>query len=147
MIPPGSAAACSVQADGGWIGKRVVQKYAGFKLKLGNQEFEPNEIAIYRVEKASGAIVWLQAEGQSLFGWARTDQIVPVEEAIAFFTDATQANPEDVSAFTMRGAVWRLAKHDFDKALADYNEAIRIDRRSALFIHQPGTGVARQEGA
>jgi hypothetical protein len=41
------------QADNGWVGKRVVQKYERFRLKLENQVVDTKRrLETYRVEHA-----------------------------------------------------------------------------------------------
>ena len=130
--------AAPAQPNGGWIGKRVVQKYASFKLKNGNQVIDTKGITTYRVEKASGALLWLKAEGQDPSGWAPADQVVRIDEAMAFFTDAIRANPGDAHGYAMRATIWREVKHDFDNALRDYDEALRLDQTNAYFFRYRG---------
>jgi tetratricopeptide (TPR) repeat protein len=111
-------------ANNDWIGKRVVQKYANFQLKIEKQVINQNEIEIYRVEQVNGSWMWLYAPGIS--GWAPTDQVVPVDQAVEFFTNHLRANPGDPHGYTMRAFVWVSEKKELDIALADYNEAIRL---------------------
>ena len=46
-------------------------------------------------------------------------------------------NPKGAVAYLNRGNVW-LLKHEYDKAIADYNEAIRIDPRYAIAYNNRG---------
>jgi hypothetical protein len=92
-------------ADGGWVGKRVVQKYRDFQLKVERQVIDrKGRLQTYRVEQGNGPWLWLHAPGMS--GWALADQIVPVDQAIELFTDYILANPDDAFAFSMRGTLW-----------------------------------------
>jgi tetratricopeptide (TPR) repeat protein len=113
------------QADSGWIGKRVVQKHRGFQLRIENQVIEPKGLATYRVEQVNGPWLWLRAK--ELSGWAPADQVVPIEQAIEFFTDYIRANPGDPHGYTLRATIWWREKKELDIALADCNEAIRLD--------------------
>jgi hypothetical protein len=61
----GTPPALHAQADQGWVGKRVVQRYSGFKLKIENQVIDPKAIETYRVEQISGP--WLGVQRQTLF--------------------------------------------------------------------------------
>ena len=112
-----------------WIGKRVVPKYRGFRLKIENQVIDPRTIETYRVEQVNGPSLRLYAT--QLNGWSPADQVVPVEQAIEFFTDYIRSNPGDAHGYIMRAMVWRTEKKEFDIALGDCNEAIRLDPTSA----------------
>src|SRR5262249_55169938 len=78
--------ALHAQAENGWIGKRVVQKYSKLTLKIEDQVIDTKtRIEIYRVEQVNGPWIWLSAP--EISGWALADHVVPVEQAIEFFTD------------------------------------------------------------
>ena len=49
------------------------------------------------------------------------------------------------SAYIDRGDAWR-ARESYDKAIADYTEAIRLDPKDGLGLRQPRRRLARQEG-
>ena len=59
----GEPAAHSATVDDGWIGKRVVQKYARFDLKIENRIIVPKVLAVYRVERINGALALAGTEG------------------------------------------------------------------------------------
>jgi tetratricopeptide (TPR) repeat protein len=82
-------------------------------------------IATYHVDQVKGPWLWLRAEG--LEGWTLAKEVVPVEDAIHHFSDHIQAHPNDPFGYIMRGMIWREQWHELDKALTDYNEAIRLD--------------------
>ena len=65
-----------------------------------------------------------------LAGWAPADDVVPVDQAIDFFTQRSRANPSDIHAYTMRAIIWQ-SRNEHDIALADYTEAIRVDPTQA----------------
>jgi tetratricopeptide (TPR) repeat protein len=123
LAPPVTRGQAPVGND--WIGKRVVQKYAGFRLQIENQVIEPKAINTYRVEQVNGPWLWLYATQTN--GWALADQVVPVEQAIEFFTQYIRANPGDAHGYVMRAIIWHREKKELDIALGDYNEAIRLD--------------------
>ncbi len=129
--------ALPAQAENGWIGTRVVQKYPGFQLRIENQAIDPKLILTYVVEQANGPWLWLKSESEGISGWAAADQVVPVEDAIAFFTDYIRANPGDDWGYLMRSIIW-LEKKEIDIALGDLNEAIRLDPTGAYLWHGRG---------
>ena len=120
-----------------WIGKRVVPKYRGFTLKIENQVIDPKgAIEIYRVEQVNGPSLRLHAT--QLNGWAPADQVVPVEQAIEFFTDYIRSHPGDAYGYTMRAHNLAIEKKELDIALGDYNEAIRLDPTNAYAYNNRG---------
>ena len=54
------------------------------------------------------------------------DRVAALNKVVRFFSDKIQQDPTDAKAFSERGAA-RQALCDFDKAIADYDEAIRLD--------------------
>ncbi len=128
LAPADSEAQQPVGND--WIGKRVVPKYQDFRLKIENQVIDlKRRIETYRVEQVNGP--WLRLYANQLNGWATADQVVPVEQAIEFFTNYIRSNPDDAHGYSMRGFIWRKERRALDIALRDYNEAIRLDPASA----------------
>jgi tetratricopeptide (TPR) repeat protein len=114
------------QTNQGWIGKRVVQKSREFRLRIDKKVVSSRSIQFYRVEKIDGRRVLLKSEESRLSGWALTDDVVPADEAISFFTSRVRVNPRDVFSFVMRAQVQR-EKKELDAALADYDKAVRLD--------------------
>jgi tetratricopeptide (TPR) repeat protein len=127
------------QADNGWVGKRVVQKFDNFTLRIGNQVVDRSgeTIEFYRVEETNGPRLRLKVEGQGLNGWATVNDVVPVEQGIEFFTNQVRANPQDAHSYVMRALLWR-DKNELDNALRDYNEAIRLEPTHAWIFNWRG---------
>jgi tetratricopeptide (TPR) repeat protein len=120
------------QTGPSWIGTRAVQTHKDFALQ---QEGQPgdrtkNAVYIYVVERSKDTLVWIRAEGKGPSGWADRAELVPIEEAIEFFTERIRANPHDAFSHFMRARIW-LEKKESDKAIADYTEAIRFDPKDA----------------
>jgi tetratricopeptide (TPR) repeat protein len=121
-----------------------VPKYAGFWHKIGNQVLDPKWIATYRVEQVNGPWLWLYAT--ELNGWVPADHVVPVEQAIEFFTDYIRSNPGDAFGYIMRARFWREERKELDIALGDYNEAIRLDPTTAgVYNHRGLAWIAKKE--
>ena len=120
------------QAVTDWVGKRVVPRSRTFVLRLDGEPVDGSGkvIAIYRVERADdGPSLWLQAEGHRLSGWAKADEVVPVERAVDVFAEEVRAHPRDAFPYLMRAFV----QHDqgkIDAALHDYDQAVRLDPQS-----------------
>ena len=58
-------------------------------------------------------------------------------------TTSIRINPKYAKSFNNRGNVWK-DKGDLDRAIADYNEAIRLDREIRARLCQPRRRVGRQ---
>jgi tetratricopeptide (TPR) repeat protein len=120
-----------------WVGKRVVQKHADLRLRIERRVVNTkNRLEIYRVEQVNGPWLWLHA--RELSGWVPANQVVPVEQAIDFFTEYIRTNLAGGFGYAMRAKIWRVEKKDVDKALADCNEAIRLDPTRAYGYYNRG---------
>jgi tetratricopeptide (TPR) repeat protein len=131
--------------EGSWVGKRVVQKYRDFQLKVENQVVNrKGRLETYRVEHVNGPWLWLHSTGLS--GWALADQVLPVERAIEFFTDHIRVNPRDAYGYSMRGTLWLYEKQELDSALDDYNNAMQLDPTNvAVFVNRGNAWSERKE--
>jgi tetratricopeptide (TPR) repeat protein len=136
LVAPRSTLA---QPDPGWIGKRVVPARKDFTLEQQGQPAHRtnNPISIYVVERSEGARLWIKAEGNGPSGWAAPDQLVRVDAATEFFTSRIRAKPRDAFSYFMRAWIWQ-DKKEYDKAIADYTEAIRLDPNDARAFRNRG---------
>jgi hypothetical protein len=108
------------QAVNDWVGKRVLPRSRDFQIrcdeKVGGQH--GFEMGICRVMKVDGRKLWLATEEKKpRTGWVLSDQVVLLDESIPFVRDQIQAHPQ--------------VPFPFDKAIADYTEAIRLDPANA----------------
>jgi len=137
------------QAENNWIGKRVITQY-GTVLQVGNQVVddagrgknlargrEQQAFRIYKVEQANGPWLWLVAEGSNVKGWAPAANVILFDQAIDYITNLIRANPGASSNYLWRANVWE-ARKEFDIAIADYNEAIRLDPGDATAYNNRG---------
>ena len=109
-----------------WVGQKVVRKSLT-PLRVGNQIVDQGgTFGIYKVEQVNGDWLWLVAGGVS--GWVRSGEVVPFDKAIDYYTQEIRANPDSSYAYMRRGIIW-AEKGESDIALADFNEAIRLDPR------------------
>ena len=104
------------------VGQRVVLKYKQ-PLKMGSVIVEPKDYRAYTVEGTDGDWLWLASGGVS--GWVPKGGVIPLNEAIGFYTQEIAKNPNPWNAYLYRGFVWDL-KHEYDNAIRDYSQAIQI---------------------
>jgi tetratricopeptide (TPR) repeat protein len=114
-----------------WIGRRVVQRFNNLTLRIEDRVIDRKRVIhFYMVEQTNGPWLWVRAENNGFSGWAKVDEMVPVDEGIDFFTRRIRENPSDVFSYMMRGTLWQ-DKHDHQKALSDFGEAIRLSPNDA----------------
>ena len=154
VVLPGDYIVARAQqpAENSHVGKRVITQ-PGTVLKVGNQVVDDeglgkerargknqNEFRTYMVKQANGPWLWLVAEGSSAKGWAPAANVILFDQAIDYITGQIRANPGDWAKYVWRANVW-LKQKELDTAIADYNEAIRLNPGSAGVAHQ-GRGRA-----
>jgi tetratricopeptide (TPR) repeat protein len=134
-----------------WIGKTVFPRGSGLYLDMAA---EPNEkfakgggpllnLISYRVYDERPEHIQVRTrEGAS--GWLKKLDVVPLEEAVAFFSKQIETNPNDLNAYNRRGAAWR-AKGEYDAALRDATEALRLGPSAALYNNRALIWTAKKE--
>jgi tetratricopeptide (TPR) repeat protein len=127
-------------------GDRVVQKDRSFTLRTdaaGTGRKVPFDI--WCVEKVDGSKLRIRAESHGITGWASVDQLVFLDQAMAYFSDQIRDHPRDAFARVMRAYLWR-EKKELDKAIAEVNEAIAIDPQdSVAYECRAGVWLHRDE--
>jgi tetratricopeptide (TPR) repeat protein len=143
------AAATSLLAQepsGGWVGKRVFTVKQVFTLKRDTGELERTKgsMETFKVEGVNGP--WLRIRGPRLQGWALAAEVFPADEAIEYFTNYIRDHPRQPFGYAMRALFWREERKDFDKALTDGNDAIRLAPEQGWLYGQRGnTWYARKD--
>jgi tetratricopeptide (TPR) repeat protein len=115
-----------------WLGKRVIQRYNNFPLRIDGQAVLRSgmELHIYRVQKAEGDELWLEGEDDGPSGWASADQFVRVEDALAYLADRIRAHPEDEFLYALRAAI-HTDRKEFKLAIDDWNKIVELEPESA----------------
>ncbi len=80
----------------------------------------------YRVEAVDGARLKIASEG--IAGWVSRGEVFLFDRAIDLFTAQVREHPESARPYWLRGRV-RVDKGEYDDALSDFDEAIRLDPR------------------
>jgi tetratricopeptide (TPR) repeat protein len=87
-----------------------------------------------RVQAVHGDLLWVEPGAR---GWVDRKEVVTLDQAVPYFTDAIAQNPNDHHAYRARGNAWYL-KGQFDKAIADHSEAIRLNPNNGGSRHDRG---------
>src|SRR5262245_30368699 len=102
--------AAAQKDSGSWQGKRVMLKSPLSKLKGS----KPRRVvcgreAILKVDKVQGQNLLVRCIGAE--GWISRAEVVPFDEALAYYTGQLKISPRNSFALTMRGAV-RFERHE-----------------------------------
>jgi tetratricopeptide (TPR) repeat protein len=108
------------------VGTQVVLK-AGASLKVGNTIVERDTVRrVYTVEQSNGD--WLGLVSGKVAGWVKAADVVPLSEAIDFYSKEIERNPHDPQYYTSRGII-HLHHRRLDDARADFDSALRQNPR------------------
>jgi tetratricopeptide (TPR) repeat protein len=115
---------------GSLVGKRVIPIRPDIVLRL-----EPSDKATpvdftpscNPVEVVAEQGEWLDCD----CFWLRRSEVVPLSDAIAYFTQQIERTP-NAYAYVARSRAWLVEKEDSEHALADAEAAIRLEPNSAL---------------
>lgn len=115
-----------------WIGRKFMPK-SGAKYLQEDVEIPYHEIALpFTISKTSNGWLWM---GKA---WIKKEYVVPVEDAIAYYTEYLHTNPNEKWAYTARGI--SLEKiGEYDNAIKDYSKAIQLDPLYARAYNNRGT--------
>jgi tetratricopeptide (TPR) repeat protein len=79
----------------------------------------------FRVERASGDSFWLLAD-DGFRGSVNRRDVVPIDQAVARFTDEIKHAPRPAAAFYLRGLTY-LIQEQSRRAIRDLSESMRLD--------------------
>ena len=139
LLPLTSAA--TAQAGGDWTGKTIILK--GNTVRIGHTDENGQQVHLakltgvdYRVIKEQDG--WLMVNQDGVEGWFDKSDAIVLEEAINYFTGRIRANPWDAGGYARRASAWQL-KREFDIAIQDHNEALRLAPNVPAWWNNRGT--------
>jgi tetratricopeptide (TPR) repeat protein len=117
-----------------WVGQTILVKRAG--IKFGQTDPKTNEQVYfgtlnavdYKVEAEAGD--WVKVRQNGISGWVEKANVVRLRDAVDYFTEQIRSEPTSV-AYRKRAVAWKL-RGELDIAIADFNEAIRLNPKSAM---------------
>jgi tetratricopeptide (TPR) repeat protein len=115
--------------DKSWTGKIILLK--GTKdVQIGYTDDKGKAVYLAKLTGISYRVIgekngWLRVSHGGAEGWFPKEDAVVLEEAVAYFTARLKANPADDQAVAYRAEA-HLFKDDYEAALKDLNEAIRL---------------------
>ncbi len=87
-----------------WVGKDVVPKRRDLHVRVNGATGKRKAIVgTYKVEAVDGLSLLIHKPG--ILGWVSADDVVPVDRAIEFFSNAVRLDPQDTFSRTTRASV------------------------------------------
>jgi tetratricopeptide (TPR) repeat protein len=136
-------------ADPPWEGKTVVLTRPFVYLEVpAGEDIAPKKAGAarnltFQVVKEAGGRLLLDARHQR--GWVAKGDAVPLDQAVAHFTEQLSRDPKDPYAYTARGVALQ-AKSESDKALADFTQAIELDPQATLaYYHRANLAYEKHQ--
>lgn len=124
LVLAGLWGASAAQADDQWVGRKFMPKLSA-KAMVGDKEMRAALHNVpFTVTKENGDWAWIGT------AWVKKDQLVPLEQAAAHFTEHIHRNPNSVWGYDMRGTVWK-DQGEFDKAIKDFSMIIKYAPKDA----------------
>jgi tetratricopeptide (TPR) repeat protein len=121
LAGPGRAA-----AGDAWLGETVLVKETA-QPRVGAKRFEWTAVPIPSVvRQVSGDWLWLDV------AWVKKDDVVLLDDAPGYFTGLINRGTNNVAGYALRGVSW-LVKREFDNAVKDLSEAIRLQPGNTSF--------------
>ena len=118
--------------EASWIGRDVMIKNSDLSLMRGATKIEIKLLQVYRVTALKDGWLYLVGKRDGTAGYASSDWVVPFADALLYYSRLIRENPRDVDAYTHRAFVWKTKK-EYDIALEDYNDLLRISPDAAAF--------------
>lgn len=126
--------------------REVVPARPDFSLWVDGKIARPHRFDfVFTVERTDGDRVEIHENGdRRIRGWVAARDVVPLDQAESFFSARIQADGRGAFPYLMR-AVVRYHLKQTDAALADLNEAIRIDPRCTAALDRRAWIAMKQE--
>ena len=132
-----------------WAGKKVMPKSAGLQIGYSDKDGKQVFVAkltdfVYTVVKEEPEHVLLHNKGAD--GWIVKTDVVPLSDAVAYFTTRLGTNGRDDYALAGRG-VAKQALGDLDGAIKDLSEAIKVNPASGVWLNDRGAAYLEKKDA
>jgi len=116
------------------VGMEVVLTETGTMLRDGEKQIPSRGERIFKVQRLGNGFADVSTEDGTIRGWVDMDHVLPLEKGAEYFSGKIAANPKDSQAYQARGRIW-IEKEEWERALADLDEAIRLAPADASNHH------------
>lgn len=105
-------------------------------LRVGSRAVDAMRDPLCTIERYDGEWAWITTD-DAKSGWVKRDEVVPLDGAVLYFTRKISAEPNQAVWRHNRGLVF-FEQAQYDQALNDLNEAIRLGPREPEFRSSRG---------
>jgi len=120
------------------VGDKVMPKMDA-KLKQGTKNLSWQKFALpLTVRKIQDDWLWIGGAK------VKSDHVVPLADALGYYTEYLRDNPQSSAAYNNRGIAWSETK-SYYSAIKDYTKAIKIDPNHAAAYNNRGNAWAEKE--
>lgn len=120
-------------ADFEWVGQRVMLKESATP-QVGSRKLEWSSVPMpAAVDKVNGQWLWLGS------AWVKQDQVVLLDDAPDYYSQLIGRGDaaNRLVGYALRGVAW-LAKREYDNAIKDLSEGIRLAPNNSSFFTMRG---------
>lgn len=124
-----------------WKGKSVIIKEGKVEFFQQTPGMAPVLLGelhhiTYKVKDEKDGKLLVRQKG--IDGWIAKESVLPIEQALDYFSDRIQLFPNNASYFGRRAEVWRW-KGNLDNAIKDLDEAVRLAPQESAYYNNRGT--------
>ena len=91
--------------------------------------------------REEGGRVLVRSQGRD--GWVPRADVLTPKEAVAYYTQQIQANPQNTSWYVRRAKAYELLA-DWDSAIKDYDELLKLSPRSSAYWNNRANYYSRR---
>ncbi len=138
---------CSAPAqcqEPSWKGKHIILKEGTvpfFSQEPGGQQVLLGSLRHITYKVLADQDAKLRVSQGGVEGWVEKDKMLPLDQALDYFTTAIQNNPQVTYYYSRRAAVYRW-KGDHENALKDQDETIRLAPEEPAYFNNRGISHA-----
>lgn len=124
------------QKDGDWVGKSIILRKSSTPF-YDNKDVSQGTLnrTDYHVIREEGEKIWVRDMIRE--GWINKSDAILATEALPFLTEQINANPVESFLFAKRSKAHEH-RGEFDAALNDYNEAVRLSPNVSAWVNNRG---------
>ncbi len=138
----------------GFLSAAAIAQQVGDKIvTITNAQLRTDDAAtglipkgnILVVRKVSGDRFWVICPGAgygTIKGWINRSDVIPFSQAVDFFNEELKRHPT-ARGYCILGIIWSL-KGEYNIAIGDFNEAIRLDPHLASAFFDRGVALMRK---
>lgn len=119
-----------------WVGSEVLPKFARVQPRVGGRATSSSVVCVRTVKRVQGD--WLSVGD----GWLRSGEVVPLEEAAAWFTAQIERRPTAFDYLSRAAA--RCAQGEYEDAETDCAAALRLNPRLYSAYYQRAAARAKE---